>query len=73
MLSCTRLGRIPTRLFSTTSISLSGHSKWSTIKHDKAKNDLQKNLISNRCANAISVAAKGEFYKKINVLFLIDY
>ncbi len=59
MLSYTsRLGRIPIRLFSTTSINLSGHSKWSTIKHDKAKNDAEKNRVANKFANAIAVAAK---------------
>ncbi|CCH45712.1 hypothetical protein BN7_5297 [Wickerhamomyces ciferrii] len=50
--------RIPTRLFSTTPISLSGHSKWSTIKHDKAKNDAEKNKIANKFSNAIAVATK---------------
>lgn len=59
MLSCTsRLGRTPIRLFSTTSVTLSGHSKWSTIKHDKAKNDAEKNRVANKFANAIAVAAK---------------
>lgn len=30
------------RYFSTSSAILSGHNKWSTIKHDKAKNDKAK-------------------------------
>lgn len=46
------------RVFSTTPCSLAGHSKWANIKHDKARNDAQKNKIANKFANAIAVAAK---------------
>lgn len=46
------------RNFNTFSVQLSGHNKWSTIKHDKAKNDAEKNKIANKFSNIISVAAK---------------
>jgi hypothetical protein len=32
----------PCHSFSTSSIAFSGHNKWSTIKHDKARNDKAK-------------------------------
>lgn len=32
----------PCREFSTTGVISSGHSRWSTIKHDKARNDKLK-------------------------------
>lgn len=51
-----RLAKV--RYFNTTSINLSGHSKWSTIKHDKMKNDSLKNKISNRFSNQITTAVK---------------
>lgn len=53
-----RVPVVPVRLFSTTTTRFSGHSKWSTIKHDKAKNDGEKNKIANKVANMIAVAAK---------------
>lgn len=40
------------------SVLKSGHNKWSSIKHDKMKNDSQKNLISNKFSNQITVAVK---------------
>ncbi|CCH62008.1 hypothetical protein TBLA_0G00590 [Henningerozyma blattae CBS 6284] len=36
----------------------SGHNKWSTIKHDKAKNDANRNKIINKCANQIALSIK---------------
>lgn len=53
-----KVAPVPVRLFSTSNIRLSGHSKWSTIKHDKAKNDGEKNKIANKVANMIAIAAK---------------
>lgn len=46
------------RLFSTRSVLRSGHNKWSTIKHDKAKNDALKNQIATKHAKSIAVATK---------------
>lgn len=37
---------------------MSGHSKWSTIKRDKAANDAKKSQIFTKLARAITVAAK---------------
>jgi transcriptional/translational regulatory protein YebC/TACO1 len=42
---------------------LSGHSKWSTIKHDKAKNDALKNKVATIHAKAIAVATKCRWEK----------
>lgn len=36
----------------------SGHNKWSTIKHDKAKNDAARNRINTKFANQIALAVK---------------
>lgn len=36
----------------------SGHNKWSSIKHDKAKNDSQKNKLFSQFAQRISLAVK---------------
>ncbi|KAF5094906.1 hypothetical protein D0Z03_001965 [Geotrichum reessii] len=44
--------------FSTTAVVRSGHNKWSTIKHDKAKNDAQRNKVNLKCASLIAVAAR---------------
>lgn len=52
-------GRV--RAFSTTMATSAGHSKWANIKHDKARNDMQKNKVANKFANAIAVAAKREW------------
>lgn len=46
------------RSLHTTSTTLAGHSKWANIKHDKARNDAQKNKIANKMAQTIAVAAK---------------
>lgn len=48
------------RGISSSSIVWSGHSKWSTIKHDKAKNDLQKGKLATKFANLISIAVRGK-------------
>lgn len=48
------------RKFSTSTATPSGHSRWSTIKHDKGKNDALKNkqrtLLSHAIANASRMA-----------------
>lgn len=49
---------IPKRSFSSSRLVFAGHSKWANIKHDKAKNDAQKNKVSNRLSQSIAVAAK---------------
>lgn len=41
-----------------TSWLYSGHSKWATIKHDKAKNDAERNKITNRMSQQITLAVK---------------
>ncbi|CAL9734110.1 hypothetical protein MOSE0_D04852 [Monosporozyma servazzii] len=46
------------RCFVSGRVLKSGHNKWSSIKHDKMKNDSQKNMISNKYSNQITVAVK---------------
>ncbi|CAI4062650.1 hypothetical protein N7582_002187 [Saccharomyces uvarum] len=36
----------------------SGHNKWSSIKHGKAKNDAERNKINNKFANQIAMSVK---------------
>ncbi|AGO13817.1 AaceriAGL053Cp [[Ashbya] aceris (nom. inval.)] len=50
--------QVPTRGLAQSSRLQSGHNKWSTIKHDKAKNDAERNRLFTRMANQISVAVK---------------
>ena len=38
---------------------MSGHSKWSTIKHQKQAQDQKKGRVFSKLARAIAVAAKG--------------
>lgn len=59
------IGRVPVynvrcgRCFSVlNNCVLSGHNKWSTIKHDKMKNDSTKNKLINKYVNQITVAIK---------------
>ncbi|MBE7181476.1 MAG: YebC/PmpR family DNA-binding transcriptional regulator [Terriglobus roseus] len=44
--------------FSQTPRVVSGHSKWATIKHDKAKNDGAKNKQRSNLAKEIALASK---------------
>lgn len=37
---------------------MSGHSKWSTIKRQKAANDAKRGAVFTRIGNLIAVAAK---------------
>ncbi|AJR77125.1 BAD_HP_G0018020.mRNA.1.CDS.1 [Saccharomyces cerevisiae] len=47
------------RSFSVLNSSVrSGHNKWSTIKHGKAKNDAERNKINNKFANQIAMSVK---------------
>ena len=46
------------RTFSTTQISLSGHNRWSKIKHDKAKVDASRNRQRSHYANEITLASR---------------
>ncbi|SMN22488.1 similar to Saccharomyces cerevisiae YGR021W Putative protein of unknown function [Maudiozyma saulgeensis] len=46
------------RPLTTTVPNWSGHNKWSTIKHDKMKNDSAKNKMINKYVNQIMVAIK---------------
>jgi transcriptional/translational regulatory protein YebC/TACO1 len=36
----------------------SGHNRWSTIKHDKGKNDAQKNRLRSILAKELMLASK---------------
>ncbi|KAI9786946.1 MAG: hypothetical protein M1839_005177 [Geoglossum umbratile] len=46
------------RCLSTTSRVASGHNRWSTIKHDKGKNDSQKNKLRSVLAKELTLASK---------------
>ncbi|KAF2219392.1 transcriptional regulator TACO1-like protein [Elsinoe ampelina] len=46
------------RGFHHSAITFSGHSRWSTIKHDKAKNDASKNKQRSQFAHEIATASK---------------
>ncbi|SCU89321.1 LAFA_0E17282g1_1 [Lachancea sp. 'fantastica'] len=56
--STVRLPAVRAHTFSTYSAVRSGHNKWSTIKHDKAKNDAERNKLFNKFANQIALAVK---------------
>ncbi|KIV98363.1 uncharacterized protein PV09_09799 [Verruconis gallopava] len=44
--------------FSTTVVAASGHSKWATIKHDKAKVDMKRNKQRSMLAQQIELMSK---------------
>lgn len=46
------------RAFATTGTASSGHSRWSTIKHDKAKADAKKNKNRSMLAEQIELVTK---------------
>jgi hypothetical protein len=46
------------RTFSTTAAIASGHSKWATIKHDKARADAKKNKQRSILAQQIELMSK---------------
>src|ERR1700679_3040137 len=46
------------RFLSTSASLQSGHNKWSTIKHDKGKNDAAKNKQRSIFSHEISTASK---------------
>jgi hypothetical protein len=54
------------RSFCTSHRTGSGHSRWSTIKHDKAKADGAKNKLRNFLAKEIELASKRSFTTPIN-------
>ncbi len=39
---------------------MSGHSKWSQIKHKKGATDAKKSVLFGKLANAIAVAVQGD-------------
>jgi hypothetical protein len=47
-----------TALFSTSACANSGHSKWATIKHDKARADAKKNKQRSMLAQQIELMSK---------------
>jgi transcriptional/translational regulatory protein YebC/TACO1 len=57
------------RTFSSSTVFLSGHSKWSTIKHDKAKNDKAKSkerqMMSKEIASATQCKRQSTFMSLI--------
>jgi YebC/PmpR family DNA-binding regulatory protein len=55
----TRRVRACTAIFSTVEVSMSGHSKWATIKHKKGALDAKRGKIFTRLLKEIAVAAKG--------------
>ncbi len=48
------------RCFTTTSVLTAGHSKWSTIKHDKAKEDVGSSASTDRPSADITTGRKGQ-------------
>ncbi|VVT44717.1 uncharacterized protein SAPINGB_P000509 [Magnusiomyces paraingens] len=56
--SLTFLNLFFSRHFHATPCTSSGHSKWSTIKHDKAKNDAARNKLATKFGGQIAVAAR---------------
>ncbi|CCF58968.1 hypothetical protein KAFR_0F03720 [Kazachstania africana CBS 2517] len=56
------------RYFSIVSILSSGHNKWSTIKHDKFKNDAIRNKQINKYVNQINVALKLQEESKLQAI-----
>jgi len=48
-----------TRIFTYIEVSMSGHSKWATIKHKKGALDAKRGKIFTRLLKEIAVAAKG--------------
>jgi YebC/PmpR family DNA-binding regulatory protein len=48
-----------TRIFTFIEVSMSGHSKWATIKHKKGALDAKRGKIFTRLLKEIAVAAKG--------------
>ncbi|KAH6642700.1 transcriptional regulator-domain-containing protein [Boeremia exigua] len=56
--ACRRASRPQMRCLSSTPSFLSGHSKWSSIKHDKAKNDAGKSKQRSLMTRDITIAVK---------------
>ncbi|ODV93312.1 hypothetical protein PACTADRAFT_5099 [Pachysolen tannophilus NRRL Y-2460] len=46
------------RFFNLTSFKFSGHNKWSSIKHDKARNDMERSKVAFKTAQQITMAVK---------------
>ncbi|KAJ6150993.1 hypothetical protein N7470_007587 [Penicillium chermesinum] len=61
------------RLFSSSPISSSGHSKWSTIKHDKARNDRAKSkerqmiVIESAIARGQGLSVTGQALEAVTI------
>lgn len=59
MNKCVKVNKVLVRgLRSWNNILLSGHNKWSSIKHDKAKNDVERNKLFSKFAQRIALAVK---------------
>jgi YebC/PmpR family DNA-binding regulatory protein len=55
----TGAARVGTRIFTSIEVSMSGHSKWATIKHKKGALDAKRGKIFTRLLREIAMAAKG--------------
>lgn len=59
MNKCVTANKVLVRgLSSWNNVLLSGHNKWSSIKHDKAKNDAERNKLFSKFAQRIALAVK---------------
>lgn len=65
------LSRRAEQCFHDSAIRHSGHSRWSTIKHDKAKADAGRNKRNSIFAQELALASKCGFYLSLFVLFLL--
>ena len=66
------------RFLSTSASLQSGHNKWSTIKHDKGKNDAAKNKQRSIFSHEISTASKStspyfKVYLEANIRFTVVF
>ncbi|CDK26920.1 unnamed protein product [Kuraishia capsulata CBS 1993] len=69
------LSRLSSKGFSTSCAALSGHSRWSTIKRDKAKNDMERSKVYFKMSQKITFAAKtggGDPIQNIQLQYAID-
>jgi hypothetical protein len=50
-------------LFSTSSVSQSGHNRWSKIRHDKGANDAKRGSAFSKISQEITYASKCEYQR----------
>lgn len=61
------------RTFSSSAPFLSGHSKWSTIKHDKAKNDKAKSKERQMMSKEIASATQCKYIVRMHHCFMLTF